>query len=148
MAVFYKSIFISCYKAWTEIFGCLCWQVYEYDDFYFLTDPEQLIYSHWAHRSEWQLLVRPITLADFENLPLVKSYFFKCGMFFVSHHNGVVETKKGNCIISCIVDITDFSILFTHQINNFHMGFLFLLVCGCFFKQAISFWNYQMLVDI
>ena len=75
--------------------GLTLFQVYEYDDFYFLTDPEQLIYSHWAHRKEWQLLVQPITLQDFENLPLVKSYFFKCGMFFVSHHNGVVETKKG-----------------------------------------------------
>nr|KAG5714243.1 hypothetical protein BaRGS_018460 [Batillaria attramentaria] len=74
--------------------------VYEYDDFYFLTDPEQLIYSHWAHRKEWQLLVRPIDLQDFENLPLVKSYFFKCGMFFVSHHNGVVDTKKGRIALT------------------------------------------------
>ena len=69
--------------------------MYEYDDFYFLTDPEQLIYSHWAHRKEWQLLVQPINLQDFQNLPLVKSYFFKCAMFFVSHHNGVVNTKNG-----------------------------------------------------
>lgn len=74
--------------------------VYEYDDFYFLTDPEQLIYSHWAHRKEWQLLVQPITLQDFENLPLVKSYFFKCAMFFVSHHNGVVDTKKGRIALT------------------------------------------------
>ncbi|XP_041369562.1 hillarin-like [Gigantopelta aegis] len=71
--------------------------VYEYDDFYFLTDPEQLIYSHWAHKKEWQLLSRNISLQDFENLPLVKSYFFKCSMFFISHHVGVVNTDKG-CI--------------------------------------------------
>ncbi|ESO90318.1 hypothetical protein LOTGIDRAFT_218011 [Lottia gigantea] len=74
--------------------------VYEYDDFYFLTDPEQLIYSHWAHKSDWQLLSRPISLQDFENLPLVKSYFFKCGMFFISHHNGVVQTKQGRVALT------------------------------------------------
>ncbi|XP_046335302.2 uncharacterized protein LOC124117442 [Haliotis rufescens] len=74
--------------------------VYEYDDFYFLTDPEQLIYSHWAHKPEWQLLTASIDLQDFENLPLVKSYFFKCGMFFISHHVGVVQTKKGKIAIT------------------------------------------------
>lgn len=74
--------------------------VYEYDDFYFLTDPEQLIYSHWAHKPEWQLLYQPVSLQDFENLPLVKSYFFKCGMFFISHHNGVVQGKKGRLALT------------------------------------------------
>lgn len=69
--------------------------VYEYDDFYFLTDPEQLIYSHWAHRPEWQLLTHPLTMEEFQELPLVKSYFFKCGMFFQSHQKGVVHTTKG-----------------------------------------------------
>ncbi|CAG5135476.1 unnamed protein product [Candidula unifasciata] len=74
--------------------------VYEYDDFYFLTDPEQLVYSHWAHKKEWQLLYTPVTLQDFENLPLVKSYFFKCGMFFISHHNGIVDAKKGRLALT------------------------------------------------
>jgi hypothetical protein len=81
-------------------------QVYEYDDFYFLTDPEQLVYSHWAHKKEWQLLVQPISLEDFQNLPLVKSYFFKCAMFFVSHHNGVVDTRKGKKFSSLMVAVS------------------------------------------
>jgi hypothetical protein len=74
--------------------------VYEYDDFYFMTDPEQLIYSHWAQKAEWQLLSHPLTLQEFEELPLVKSYFFKCGMFFISHQKGVVQTKNGNISIT------------------------------------------------
>lgn len=74
--------------------------VYEYDDFYFLTDPEQLIYSHWAQKAEWQLLSHPLTLQEFEELPLVKSYFFKCGMFFISHQKGVVQTRRGNISIT------------------------------------------------
>lgn len=74
--------------------------VYEYDDFYFMTDPEQLIYSHWAQKAEWQLLSHPLTLQEFEELPLVKSYFFKCGMFFISHQKGVVQTRNGNISIT------------------------------------------------
>ncbi|XP_052771924.1 uncharacterized protein LOC128211311 [Mya arenaria] len=74
--------------------------VYEYDDFYFMTDPEQLIYSHWAQKAEWQMLAHPLTLQEFEELPLVKSYFFKCGMFFISHQKGVVQTRKGNISIT------------------------------------------------
>ena len=65
-----------------------------------MTDPEQLIYSHWGQKKEWQLLSHPLTLNEFEDLPLVKSYFFKCGMFFVSHQKGVVETKKGKIAIT------------------------------------------------
>ncbi|XP_033757635.1 uncharacterized protein LOC117340002 [Pecten maximus] len=75
--------------------------VYEYDDFYFMTDPEQLIYSHWAQRERWQLLSQSLTLAQFEDLPLVKSYFFKCGMFFMSHQKGVVKTQNGKIAITC-----------------------------------------------
>lgn len=74
--------------------------VYEYDDFYFLTDPEQIIYSHWSQKAEWQLLSHPLTLNEFEDLPLVKSYFFKCGMFFISHQKGVVNTKDGKIAIT------------------------------------------------
>lgn len=74
--------------------------VYEYDDFYFMTDPEQLIYSHWAKNEKWQLLSRPLTLPEFEELPLVKSYFFKCGMYFVSHQKGVVSTQNGRIALT------------------------------------------------
>lgn len=74
--------------------------MYEYDDFYFMTDPEQLIYSHWSQREKWQLLSRPLSLSEFEDLPLVKSYFFKCGMYFMSHQKGVVPTQKGKIAIT------------------------------------------------
>lgn len=74
--------------------------MYEYDDFYFLPDPEQLIYSHWSQKAEWQLLARHLTLQEFEDLPLVKSYFFKCGMYFRSHQKGVIKTNKGSLGLS------------------------------------------------
>lgn len=56
---------------------------YEYDDHYFLTDPDEFIYEFYPLASEWQLIrQRPITLAEFEQLPFVRSLFFKYGLYF------------------------------------------------------------------
>ncbi|XP_013408285.1 uncharacterized protein LOC106172195 isoform X2 [Lingula anatina] len=74
--------------------------VYEYDDFYFLTNPEQLIYSHWPEEQPWQLLPRPLSLPEFEDLPLAKSHFFKCGMQFWSHNTGTILTERGKLTLT------------------------------------------------
>ena len=36
------------------------------NDFYFLTDPEEFIYTHLPHEEEWQLLVRPVLRHEFD----------------------------------------------------------------------------------
>lgn len=50
---------------------------YEYDDHYFLTDPREFIYEFFPLQEDWQLLKQPITLKDFEELPFVRSLFFR-----------------------------------------------------------------------
>lgn len=55
---------------------------YEYDDHYFMTDPEEFIYEFFPHDPKWQLLPRPIALEDFERIPFVRSLFFKYGLSF------------------------------------------------------------------
>lgn len=56
---------------------------YEYDDHYFLTDPDEFIYEFYPLLAEWQLIkTRPITLSEFEQLPFVRSLFFKYGLYF------------------------------------------------------------------
>lgn len=56
---------------------------YEYDDHYFLTDPDEFIYEFFPMAPEWQLIrSRPITLTEFEQLPFVRSLFFKYGLYF------------------------------------------------------------------
>uniref|UniRef100_A0A1I8GT12 TGc domain-containing protein n=1 Tax=Macrostomum lignano TaxID=282301 RepID=A0A1I8GT12_9PLAT len=69
--------------------------VYEYDDFYFMMEPQQAVYSHYPEDPRWQLLRQPLTLEQFEDLPLTKSHFFKCGMSFEQATHGVVWTKQG-----------------------------------------------------
>ncbi|KAF7640349.1 LIM zinc-binding domain-containing protein [Meloidogyne graminicola] len=55
---------------------------YEYDDHYYMTDPEEMIYEFFPDDSQWQLLPRPITLKQFEQLPFVRSLFFRFGLQF------------------------------------------------------------------
>uniref|UniRef100_A0A914W6V1 LIM zinc-binding domain-containing protein n=1 Tax=Plectus sambesii TaxID=2011161 RepID=A0A914W6V1_9BILA len=59
---------------------------YEYDDHYFMTDPEEFIYEFFPNQPEWQLLKRPLSLRDFEQLPFVRSLFFRYGLSFADPH--------------------------------------------------------------
>jgi hypothetical protein len=40
-------------------------------DFYFLTPPERLIFSHFPQEQKWQLLPQPVSRQDFESVPVV-----------------------------------------------------------------------------
>ncbi|CAJ0959540.1 unnamed protein product, partial [Mesorhabditis belari] len=55
---------------------------YEYDDHYFMTDPEEFIYEFFPSDPSWQLLPRPLSLSQFERIPFVRSLFFKYGLSF------------------------------------------------------------------
>ncbi|KAK2724749.1 hillarin-like isoform X2 [Artemia franciscana] len=63
---------------------------YEYDDHYFLTDPKEFIYEFYPLQSEWQLLKQSITLQEFEQLPFVRSLFFRYGLYFPEEHTKAV----------------------------------------------------------
>ena len=67
---------------------------YELDEYYFMPDPHQLIFTHFPDDSNWQLLDRPISLTDFENLVPVKSAFFKYGLQILSHREAVIRTNR------------------------------------------------------
>lgn len=75
--------------------------VYEYDDFYFITRPDQLAYTHRPEDDGWQLLATPQTAEQFEDYPLVKSYFFVNQMYFLPNQNhGVIYAQKGIAALS------------------------------------------------
>lgn len=50
---------------------------YQYDDHYFMTDPDEFIQEFWPHDPKWQLLESPITLDEFEALPFVRYKFLR-----------------------------------------------------------------------
>lgn len=66
---------------------------YQLDEYFFLPDPHQLIYTHFPDEVQLQLLERPITLQEFENMPHMKPQFFKYGLEFVSHRIAVITGR-------------------------------------------------------
>ena len=67
---------------------------YELDEYYFMPDPHQLIFTHFPDDRNWQLVERPISLSDFENLVPVKSAFFKYGLQILTHREAVITTNR------------------------------------------------------
>lgn len=59
---------------------------YQLDEYFFLPAPNHFISTHFPDDQQWQLLNKPITLEDFENMPRMKPEFFKYGLEFSSHH--------------------------------------------------------------
>jgi hypothetical protein len=73
---------------------------YQYDEHYFLPDPEEFILEFFPHNPEWQLLEQPITLEEFESLPFVRSLFFHYHLDFLNQRQAVILTNsRGACDI-------------------------------------------------
>jgi len=64
---------------------------YELDEYYFMPDPHQLIFSHFPDCSDWQLLDQPISLSEFEDLVPVKSSFFKYGLRVMDYRQAIIS---------------------------------------------------------
>jgi hypothetical protein len=67
----------------------------DYDDFYFLTEPRDMVCSHLPEDSRWQLLTEPWLMGDFEQHVHVRSQFFALGLDLLQQTQGVVYTTKG-----------------------------------------------------
>jgi len=65
--------------------------IHEFEDFFFLTPPEQFIYSHFPDDSQWQLLPHPISRTEYKNLIYVYPDFFRLGMDPVQYHSASIE---------------------------------------------------------
>jgi hypothetical protein len=51
----------------------------KFNEYFFLPDPEQLIFSHYPRDKRWQLLKAPLTQKEFEKLPKVHRSYFELG---------------------------------------------------------------------
>ncbi|XP_063722855.1 lim and transglutaminase domain protein ltd-1-like [Symsagittifera roscoffensis] len=68
---------------------------YDSDDFYFLSDPDKLIFSHFPDEQRWQLLDTPKQIAQFERQAFIKRHFFKLGLSIKSHPDAIIECPEG-----------------------------------------------------
>ena len=70
---------------------------YEYNEYYFLPDPDEFIFQYRAKDDDKQLLKTPVTLDQFEDMPSVKSIFFTHGLQFDGPLKAVLHTDaNGN----------------------------------------------------
>ncbi len=67
------------------------------NEFFFLTDPDQLIYTHFPEEPVWQLLDDPISLETFESQVYIRERFFELGMSLAerSHKECLLRTVDG-----------------------------------------------------
>jgi len=67
---------------------------HHFNDYYFLTAPEKLIYTHLPDDPVWQRIPNPISKEEFENRVTLKSSYFKYGLQVVSHSESFMETDS------------------------------------------------------
>ena len=68
--------------------------VREFDDYYFLVPPKELICSHFPEEKKWQLLTEPLTVEEFTNQPIFSSIFFKNGLKLVRPKTGTLSKNN------------------------------------------------------
>jgi hypothetical protein len=62
------------------------------EDFYFLTSPEEFIYTHYC--TGYQLLQSEISKEDFLSLPIMKSTYYRLGLTLLSPKQGLNEINQ------------------------------------------------------
>lgn len=72
---------------------CEGWD-YICDDFYFLTDPEAIVYTHLTCDPALQLLARPVTEEEFWQMAFLKDAFFELEMTTVNHPKCLLEADS------------------------------------------------------
>ena len=95
-----QTYFVPSIDRFRAIAGCDVTQIFHCNGFYFLTNPEEFIYTHFPEDSKWQLLARPVTKDEFEQMAYLKQPFFEHGMGLDDCKKCVLHTSKGEVKIS------------------------------------------------
>lgn len=66
----------------------------QFDEFWFLTDPEIFAYDHFPSHPEWQLLEEPIEIEDFNRKPSLTEKSRELGFRLISHREPIVYFER------------------------------------------------------
>ena len=95
----------------TQHFSC--------DNFYFLTNPEEFVYTHLASDAKWQLLARPVTIKEFEQMAKLIRPFFNFGMKVTEYLKCVLYANDGKTELALeIPDNCDLNFTYRFWISN------------------------------
>ena len=65
------------------------------NDFFFLTDPDKFITKCFPDDPTWQLLPKPLTKAEYEDLPFLQPAFYQLKLQVKSHTSCVIHSNIG-----------------------------------------------------
>jgi hypothetical protein len=68
--------------------------VRRYEDFYFLTPPEQFIFRHLPEDPQWQLLDDTVTQGEYVQMLNLHPAFFKNGLQLKSHQQATIKARE------------------------------------------------------
>ena len=69
---------------------------FEYDEHYFLADPDVIIQTHCPNDQSWQLLVQPFNIEQFNAAVPLKPDFFKFGFELLNQPKAFIEAPNGD----------------------------------------------------
>ncbi|MBN2423456.1 MAG: arylamine N-acetyltransferase [Calditrichaceae bacterium] len=95
-----------------------------FNDYYFLTPPEQLIQSHFPNEVKWQLLDKKWSRADFEQSAYIKAAFFSYGIKTESHKQYQVPAEDSLLII--LINPGDIQIVGRLYYNRTELDVMFI----------------------
>ncbi|CAD5126627.1 DgyrCDS14711 [Dimorphilus gyrociliatus] len=88
---------------------------YQYDNGYFLPNPEEFIYKHIPVLSKHQLLARTVTLQEFEEMAYLRPAFFEHKLGIISHPKCTVFAEQSRNEILIGTD-KEFPVIFAYTI--------------------------------
>ena len=68
--------------------------VKRFNEFYFLTPPDQMIYSHFPQDGKWQLLDEYVPRDKFLDLPLISDELFELGIELLPFDDAIIRTDN------------------------------------------------------
>lgn len=69
------------------------------NDFYFLTDPDKFIIKCYPDELHWQLLKKPLSKTEFEELPFTQPAFHELKLKYSGHDSCIVYTSEGKATL-------------------------------------------------
>jgi hypothetical protein len=76
-----------------------------FDDHFFMTPPSQFIYDHFPEDTRWQLLDRPVSKQEYENLVYLEPDFFRLDLKPVQKNGTISADKQINISIFAPQDV-------------------------------------------
>lgn len=89
--------------------------VSRFNNFYFLTPPDQFVYDHFPDDPDKQFLSRAVSKETYENYVNVQPTFWRCALNLLSHREGIIRASKR---LDVVINAPDDAMLMMQLLRN------------------------------